>query len=125
MTLEKMAEFSKICRGHEEQFSEEEASLSQGLYLVIKEARDKKLVTSFANDADLLILADCFVYKNMRFFEGFMYLVTGDDGLHRIAEEIVKKPKTIFPDDFTDTDRYVGFEPLKPDLFLTRFKKPK
>ncbi|NLE04776.1 MAG: hypothetical protein GX638_08250 [Crenarchaeota archaeon] len=121
MTLEKMAAYSKLCEGHEESFSNAEQNLGDELYSIIKKARNERKISSFANDADLLILAQCFIYRKMRYEGGFMYLVTADNGLHDTANEVVSKPKTIFSD-LKDTDRYPGFEPIKPERFLAVFK---
>ena len=70
MTLEKIGEYAKVCEGHEETFSENEQNLGEKLYSIIKKARNDNKFGVFANDADLLILAQCFIYRNMR-YDGF------------------------------------------------------
>lgn len=124
LALEKMAEFSRICEGHSIGFSEEEQKLTEGLYVLIKDSKNKHTIKHHANDEDLLILADCFIYKDKRFLQGVMYLITDDKELHGTTTEIIEHPNLVFPD-LKTTDRYVGFEPLKPEKFITDFKKPK
>ena len=41
-----------------------------------------------------------------------VYLLTDDNGLHGVTNEIIMKPKIIFPDDFKETERYQCFEPI-------------
>ncbi|NWG10279.1 hypothetical protein HXY33_00775 [Candidatus Bathyarchaeota archaeon] len=108
LTLDQMGEFSKICENHTIDFSEDEQKLSEGLYVLIKESRDKGAIKHSANDEDLLILADCFIFKNKRFLQGFMYLITDDGELHGTATEVIEHPILVFPD-FKSTDRFIGF----------------
>jgi hypothetical protein len=125
LTLEKMVEFERICKGHLVEFSEDEHKLSDALYVLIKESKKKGSIQHSANDEDLLILADCFIYKNKRFLQGFMYLITNDGELYGTANEVISHPNLVF-EDFSPNDRFVGFEPLRPKKFINDFKaKPK
>lgn len=121
MTLEKIGDYAKICEGHEEKFSEEELNLGDELYSIIKKARDNKKLGNFANNADLLILSHCFIYRNMRSEGGVIYLLTDDKGLYGTTKEIITKPKIIFSD-FDESERYTGFEPINPETFIINFK---
>jgi len=121
LVIEKTGEFSRICEGHSVEFSNDEENLSDGLYILIKDCRTKGAIKHSANDADLLILADCFIFKNKRFLQGFMYLITDDGELHGTTAEIIEHPDLVFPD-LKSTDRFVGFEPLRPKRFLNNFK---
>lgn len=125
LTTDKMSMFFRICEGHLVEFSGDEERLSNELYALIKEARRKGAIRYSAHDPDLLILADCFIYKNKRFLQGFMYLITDDRELHGTTVEIIAHPNLIFPE-LKTTDKYVGFEPLKPRKFISDFQtKPK
>ena len=122
LTLDKMRVFAKICEGHQVEFSEEEEKLSEGLYILIKDAKRKRTIQHSANDEDLMILAECFIYKNMRFLEGFVYLVTDDKELFGTTAEVVTQPYLIFPD-FKQTEKFMGFEPLKPEKFVAEYNR--
>jgi len=125
LAIGKMGVFFKICEGHLIEFSDDEENLSNGLYMLIKDARKKGALKHSAHDPDLLILADCFIYKSKRFLQGIMYLITDDKELHGTTAELIEHPDLIFPE-FKPTERYVGFEPLKPKKFVSNFKtKPK
>ena len=125
IVLAKMAEFFRICEGHTVEFSGDEQKLSDGLYFLIKQSRNKGDIQHSANDEDLLILADCFIYKNKRFLQGFMYLITNDKELHGTTSEIILHPNLVF-EDFSPTDRFIGFEPMRPKKFINDFgTKPK
>jgi hypothetical protein len=125
LTTNKMGVFFKICAEHEVEFSSDEENLSNELFVLIKDSRTKGALRHSAQDPDLLILADCFIYKSKRFLQGVMYLITDDKELHGTTTEIIEHPNLIFPD-FKPTEKYVGFEPLKPEKFNSNFKtKPK
>jgi len=121
LATNKMSVFFRICEGHEVEFSIDEENLSNGLYVLIKGARTKGTLRHFAHDPDLLILADCFIYKNKRFLEGLMYLITDDGELYGTASEIIQHPNMVF-EDFNTTDRFIGFEPIRPRKFVDDFK---
>lgn len=121
IVLAKLAEFYRICKGHTVEFSEDEQKLSDGLYFLIKKSRNKGAIQHSANDEDLLILADCFIYKNKRFLQGFMYLLTDDEELHGTTSEIILHPNLIF-EDFNPTDRFIGFGPIRPKKFIKDFE---
>jgi hypothetical protein len=121
LVTEKMGEFFRICEGHLIGFSAEEKGLSEALYLLIKDHRKKGTIRHSANDEDLLILADCFIYKNKRFLQGLMYLITDDGELHGTTGEIVQQPNILF-NDFKPTERFIGFEPILPRKFIVDFK---
>lgn len=114
----KIAEFTKICEGHLVEFSEEEQKLSEKMYNLIKESKDNRSIQHTANNEDLLILADCFIYKTKRILNEYMYLITDDNQLYGTTTEIIAQPRLIFPD-FEPSERFIGFEPLRPRKFIT------
>lgn len=116
IVLEKMRLFEGICNNHRVIFNKTDTGLSENLYMLIKEAKKNKSLKHSANDEDLLILSDCFIYKNTS-CPGFLYLVTNDKELFGITKEIVEKPKIIF-NDFKSTEKVIGFEPLKPEKLI-------
>ncbi len=118
---QKIGEFAKICKDHVVEFSDDEQKFSSELYKLIKKSRNENTIKHKANDGDLLILADCFIYKSKRYLDGFMYLITDDNELYGMTEEIIKQPQLLFAE-LKPTEKFVGFEPLRPAKFINDFK---
>jgi len=121
LTTVKTKVFYRICSEHEVEFSGYEKALSEKLFLLIKDSRKKGAIKHSANDPDLLILADCFIYKGERLDQGVMYLITDDREFYGTTIEIIEHPNLVFPE-FKVTEKYIGFEPLKPEIFISNFK---
>jgi hypothetical protein len=120
LVLDSLGIYESLCEEHEVTFSLEETTLSEGYFVLIRNARNSKTIGHFANDADLMILADCMVYSTKRMQQGIVYLVTNDSGLHNTTLAIVDQPKLIFPD---ITGKLTGLEPLKPRRLIDDFRK--
>jgi hypothetical protein len=121
LTNEKLALFAKTCEGHKVIFSDGEQKLSEGLYILIKKLQKEQKVKYLANDADLMILADCLIYNGERVQQGIIYLVTGDKNLRGVASEIVENPLLVFSD-LKPNSKLVGFIPLDPEKLVADHK---
>lgn len=115
--------YQGLCEEHEVKFSGDETNVSEGLYTLIRNARDNKTIAHFANNADLMILAECIVYCSNRLQQGIVYLVTNDDGLHNTTLVVVNQPKIVYPQ--TTSGRLVGLEPLRPRRLVNDFRNRK
>jgi hypothetical protein len=122
LTNSVIAELEKISSGHLVEFSESENKLSEGLYKLIRNSRIKSAIQHQVHDEDILILADCFIYKTSQYPYGFMYIVTDDNELYGATEEIVKQPCLVL-EGFKPTEHFVGFEPLRPKKFMDDRRK--
>jgi hypothetical protein len=119
LVIAKLGIFAGICEDHEITFTEEEIGHSDGFFVLIKAAQNAKAIEHSANNADLMILADCIVYSTERLPEGIVYLVTNDNELYGTTSAIVEQPKLIFPD---ITGKFTGLEPLKPRRLVDDFR---
>lgn len=124
LVLDKLQIFEVIRDGHEITFTEAETKISDGLFVNIREVQKKDEIESFANDADLMILADCIVYVDQRLVQGIMYLVTNDKGLHGTTKAIIERPELIFPE-MEEGKRMFGLEPLTPHKVISEYNKKK
>jgi hypothetical protein len=118
---ERLGIYQSLCEEHEVRFSSEETTLSDGFFVLIRNARDSKTIPHFANNADLMILADCIVYSSKRLQQGIIYLVTNDNGLYDTTLELVNQPKLIFPE--MTSGKLTGLEPLKPNRLVDDFRR--
>lgn len=119
LVLEKVVLFQDIYEDHEIDFTELEQKYSDQLFIKIKEVQATDAIDSFANDADLMILADCIVYVTERLVQGLVYLVTNDGGLQGTTTAIIEEPKLIFPD--LEDERMVGLEALSPHRLVADY----
>ena len=118
---EKLGIYQSLCEEHETEFSEEEIMLSDGFFILIRNARNAKAIPHFAHDADLMILADCIVFSSKRLQQGIVYLVTNDKGLYDTTLAIVNHPKLVIPE--ITSGKLTGLEPLKPNKLVDDFRK--
>jgi hypothetical protein len=116
---DKLGIYTSLCEEHEIEFTSEETIHSEGFFVLIKNARNTKAISHYANDADLMILADCVVYSTERLQQGILYLVTNDIGLYDTTLAIVDQPKLIFPD---ITGKLTGLEPLRPRRLVDDYR---
>lgn len=118
LVTDKLGIYESICEDHEIEFTSEETVHSDGFFVLIRNARDSKAISHSANNADLMILADCVVYTAERLPQGILYLVTNDNALYDTTLAIVNQPKLIFPDII---GRLSGLEPLRPIRIINDF----
>lgn len=116
---ERLGVYYSLCEEHEVSFSSEETQLSDGFFIMIRDARDSETIPHFANNADLMILADCVVYSLKRLHQGIVYLVTNDNGLHDTTLALVEQPNLIFPE--MTSGKLTGLEPLRPNRLVADF----
>jgi len=119
---EKAGIFSGICDNHNIEFTPDETSQSDLIFIKIRDAQRKQLIVHSANDSDLMILADCIIYVNKRLTQGILYLITDDNELFGASQSVVLKPSLII-DGANPEERLVGFEPVRPKKFIDDFKK--
>lgn len=117
---DKLGIYQGLCEEHEVKFASEETTLSEGFFVLIRDARNSKAISHFANDADLWILADCIVYSSKRLQQGIIYLVTNDNGLYDTTLAVVDQPKLIFPE--MTSGKLTGLEPLRPKRLIDDFR---
>lgn len=123
LVLDKLGIFQGICENHTIEFTLLEEKYSDQLFVTIRKVQNTDAIESFANDADLMILADCIVYVGERLVQGMLYLVTNDKGLHGTTSAIIEQPKLIYPD--LEDGRMVGLEPLYPQQLVKDYNRQK
>lgn len=120
LVVDKLGIYERVCEEHKVEFTPEETDHSDAFFLKIRDARNSQAIKNTANDADLMILADCIVYSIERLQQGIVYLVTNDNELHDTTLAIVHQPDLIFPDIISG--RLSGLEPLKPIRLVEDFR---
>jgi len=118
LVTDKLGIYESICEDHKIEFTLEETNHSDAYFILIRNARESKAISHSANDADLMILADCIVYCTERLPQGMLYLVTNDNALHDTTLAIVNQPQMVIPD---VSGRLTGLEPLKPIRIINDF----
>lgn len=121
LVVDKLGIYESICDEHKIEFTPDETAISDSYFITIRNARNAGTITPFANDADLMILADCLVYAEERLQQGILYLVTNDNGLHDTTLVIIRNPQIIDPTVATGS-RVSGLEPLRPLRLITDYR---
>lgn len=118
LITEKLGIYESICEDHEIEFTLEESSHSDTYFVLMRNARNRGTIGHQANEADLMILADCIVYCTERLLQGMLYLVTNDNELHDTTLAIVNRPELVITN---AKGRLAGLEPLKPIRLISDF----
>lgn len=121
LTMEMMERFYDVTEGQIIEFSDLEKNRSEYFYQILDRLQKSGELSSSANSADLMILADCIVYREQRLEYGILYLVTGDKELQKAAIEIVEKPHLIYPD-IGLGKILTGFRMLEPEKFRKKIE---
>jgi len=117
LSMEIMARFYEIKENRCINYTDEEKERSESLYEALNNLQQSGRITTSADSNDLMILADCLVYKETRLPYGVIYLVTGDGELQKISSEIIQKPYLIYPE-LSLTYILTGFRMLRPDELI-------
>jgi hypothetical protein len=121
LIIDKLGIYTSICEDHEVDYTLQETAHSDSYFVLIRDAQRAKKINSSANDADLMILADCLVYTTERLPQGLLYLVTNDNELFGATASVVNNPNSIISTIATGT-RLAGLEPLRPKKLVDDFR---
>ena len=115
---EMLVRYRKCTEGMRHKWALKDEEVRSTLFEVLKKEREKGILSSKVHDEDLRLLVGCLLYVERYLPEGVLYLVTNDRNFYDCAKKVptlknlVGGPKR----------RLVGFDVIKPKVFLNRLK---